>query len=89
MVAPSATVSTVIESPEASALDLRMGEGVIHTTYASAERQTLQVFDAMGRLRAEWPTWPGMSMTWVVSDWDSGVYVVRGRDGAQARFVLD
>ena len=89
VVAPSATVSSVIESPEASALDLRMGEGVIHTTYASAERQTLQVFDAMGRLRAEWPTWPGIPMTWVVSDWDSGVYVVRGRDGAQARFVLD
>ncbi len=89
VVAPSATVSAVTESPEASALDLRMGEGVIHTMYTSAERQTLQVFDAMGRLRAEWPTWPDMAMTWVVSDWDPGVYVVRGRDGVQARFVLD
>jgi hypothetical protein len=70
-------------------LDVRSGDGIIYTTLGASQSQNLKVFDALGRLKAEWLALPEVTMQWMVSDWDPGVYVVRSADGAQARFVVD
>lgn len=89
VVAPSEPVSGVQESASAAALDVRSGDGIIYTTLGASQSQNLKVFDALGRLKAEWLALPEVTMQWMVSDWDPGVYVVRSADGAQARFVVD
>ena len=86
IVAPSEPLSAVHEA--SLSLDLRMGNGVVQMTCDGFDMQTLSVFDAMGRLKTEWLALPGGTMTWAVSDWAPGVYVVRSTNGAQARFVV-
>ena len=86
IVAPSEPLSVVHEA--SLSLDLRMGNGVVQMTCDGFDMQTLSVFDAMGRLKTEWLALPGGTMTWAVSDWAPGVYVVRSTNGAQARFVV-
>lgn len=88
VVAPSASVIAVEEAPQVPALGVRVEEGVVHLDAQALSQESLQVYDAAGRLKAEWFVMPNTASRWFVSDWESGVYVVRSSSGAQARFVL-
>ena len=88
VVAPSASVSAVGEVPLAPSLSVRVDGGVVHLNMQFPTQESLQVYDAAGRLKAEWLVMPNAASHWFVSDWEPGVYVVRSASGAQARFVL-
>ncbi len=89
VVAFSEPVAGIQEATPSTALQVSMANGSLQMLMSGAQSQSLQVFDATGRRRAEWWALPDVTMHWMVSDWSPGVYVVRSADGAQARFVVD
>lgn len=88
VVRPSTLPSATGQVATPGALSLRVAEGRVHIGPDPHLQGSLMVFDAGGRLRAEWPVRPGVPSVWMVSDWGPGVYLLKSGDGRMQRFVL-
>lgn len=86
MVRPS-SLSEVIEPLQEVALTLGMEAGSVRIQSGLSERAW--VFDAMGRIQAEWPLVAGGWSTYLTPDWPAGTYVLRTESGRMARFIRD
>ena len=88
IVAPSGGTIGVGEAWEEPAMSVRQEGDVVHITCTGYHEEDLMVFDAAGRLQAEWLAMAGTTMSWMVEDWSPGVYVIRGSGGLQHRFIV-
>ena len=89
IVAPSGGTNWTGTVAEGPAMSVRQKGDVVHITCTGNHEDDLKVFDAAGRLQAEWLAMAGNTMTWMVEDWSPGVYVIRGSGGLQHRFIVD
>lgn len=63
--------------------------GKINVSAEGGVSGPLLVYDAMGRPCAEWRVQPGVISTWFVTDWPTGAYVAKTKDGLQRRFIVE
>lgn len=89
VVAPPGGISTSGVELDAPSMEVGQEGDMILVTCHGQHGGNLKVFDSAGRIQAEWLAMADVTMRWTVSDWPSGMYVIRGSGGEQHRFVLD